>query len=112
MAHNLDRDEVARRVKEAVALIEGDPEIASRLADDMPLFDFGDDPQAALGLDSIDGLELALFLKEQYGVDILADLEDYSLVRTVGDIAQYVIHLVEAKGQPKGQSRPALGGSG
>lgn len=59
----------------------------------MPLFDVNGDGSDNLGLDSLDALELAMSIEQQYGVTVPTDV-DFKELMTVNDIVAYVLRLV------------------
>ncbi len=90
-------DSVLVRVRDLVAEIAGvDP---CDVPDDAPLFDTDKGADGGLALDSLDALKLMLALSEEYGLGDPGDV-DYEMIRTVGDVAEYVCGLKANGGGP------------
>jgi acyl carrier protein len=60
------------------------------IADDLPLFGAG-----GLGLDSLDALQLATALEEQYAVSVPDDKESKGIFRSVETLAAFVMASVK-----------------
>lgn len=81
------KEEISRLRERAIA-----PE---EIPDDMPLFDVNEDGSENLGLDSLDALEIAMSIEEQYGVTVPQDV-DFKELATINDIVTYVILQLHA----------------
>lgn len=81
----VSKDDVVEALRELLGEFEVEPDDVSAEAE----FE-------ALGLDSLDLVELSVKVEDAYEIDISE--EDLEPVRTVGDAADVVIQKVEAKG--------------
>jgi acyl carrier protein len=63
------------------------------IADDMLLFDANQDGSENLGLDSLDALELAMWIEEHHQIAVPRDV-DFKDLGTIDDIVRYVEALV------------------
>lgn len=75
------RSEIKRLIVSELNLAGRDPE---SIEDDAPLFG------GTLGLDSLDALQLAMTLEEQFGVRVPEGDEARSIFRSVRGIAEFV----------------------
>lgn len=96
MAPSVSIEGIVGRVKELLAeMLDG--VAPGDIREDLPLFDVEpwDD---GLGLDSLDSLKLLVALANEYDLDPALEI-DYSRVRTVRQIAEYVHELLTAGGE-------------
>jgi acyl carrier protein len=93
----LDTEAVRAFVKEQIAYLRDNEIAAADIADDQPLS--GDPetaPEGALTLDSLDQVELALAIENEYDIGTPEDL-DFEQFNTVNDIVEFVASLIQAK---------------
>ena len=76
-------EEITRKVKELLIERLNLPLTPEEIADDSALFGLG------LGLDSVDALEIAVGLEQEFGIKVTD--EDMAVFRSVISISQYVI---------------------
>ncbi|MBI1886001.1 MAG: hypothetical protein HYS09_06785 [Chloroflexi bacterium] len=82
-------------IKEQVAYLKEYKVQPSDIADDQPLFSDEDEVvDNSLDLDSLDAVELALAIEEEYKLETPEDI-DIRRFRTVNDIVDFVVELIE-----------------
>ena len=77
------KEELKRLVVENLSLEDMKPE---DIKDDMELF--GDN---GVGLDSLDGVEIVVLLRRQYGLDVKAMQKARDIFRSIDTLAPYVL---------------------
>jgi len=97
MVFDVSIEGIKARVKELLASMVGDLEPGD-IPDDLPLFDVEREADG-LELDSLDGLQLAVALANEYDLDPAVEM-DYSRLRTVQDIAEHLQSLIASGGPP------------
>ncbi|KPI04861.1 acyl carrier protein familyprotein [Actinobacteria bacterium OK074] len=73
---------------------------AGAMTDDTPLWRTEGPERPGLSLDSLDFLELIVFLEEEYGWSVPESRMDLGECRTVGDLAKMVAESVADVGGP------------
>lgn len=94
---HLDTEAVRAFVKEQIAYLRDHEIAAADIPDDQALS--GDPetaPEGALTLDSLDQVELALAIENEYNIGTPEDL-DFERFHTVNDIVDFVVSLVQEK---------------
>ena len=91
------RDEIRAVVKEIIIEIKPHDDGLEDFPDDAPLFDDGEGEPSPVGLDSLDGLDLALNIRERFDLngdefDRLFDSKvDVPPFRNVNDIVDFIL---------------------
>ena len=84
-------------VKEQIAYLKDHQVEPQEVGDQQPLFDDGEETAPdSLGLDSLDGVELAMALESEYDLGTPEDI-DLKHFRTVDDIVNFVVDLLAQK---------------
>lgn len=90
-SHSLDPDQLRSRLKHLIAeLFRLDLADADNIADDEALIG------GSLGLDSLDGLELAMCVEEEFGITITSRAESVSAFTNIASLAGYIQARSEA----------------
>jgi acyl carrier protein len=94
----MDPHSLRRQLKNLVVTSARLPVAPDEIEDDEPLFG------GRFGLDSLDALQLAVGLEEQFGVQVPDDAEGRACFRTIATLSDYVME--HARG---GEGRDAVG---
>ncbi len=98
----MDKDAIRQYVKEQIAFLKDHEIEPSEVRDDQPLFSDEESPaENSLELDSLDGVELALAIEEEYNLGTPEDV-DMKRFRTVDDIVEFVTELLAEKDAGEG----------
>ncbi len=90
----MDAEAIRRYVKEQIAFLKEYQVQASEVGDDQPLFsDQGEASENCLELDSLDAVELAMAVENEYNLGTPEDI-DMKSFRTVDDIVAFVVDLL------------------
>ena len=100
-------DSVRRTIKNIIISIKPLDDGATELADDAPLFSDGSGHPSPVNLDSLDALDLAMSIGDEFGLDneeferLVASDSGLNSLRTVNDITALVVSLLGGAGDPK-----------
>ena len=98
----MDRNAIRQYVKEQVAFLKDHEIEPSEVGDDQPLFSDEENPaENSLELDSLDAVELALAIEEEYNLGTPEEV-DMKRFRTVDDIVEFVTELLAEKDAAEG----------
>ncbi len=109
---DLQADAVRASIKSIIASIKPFEDGFEELADDAPLFDDGSGQPSPVNLDSLDALDLAMSIGDEFGLDndefesLVASDEGFERLRTVNDITDLILAFTQSGGEATG---PAAG---
>jgi acyl carrier protein len=101
---DLHPDSVRATVKDIIISIKPLADGALELADDAPLFSDGSGVPSPVNLDSLDALDLAMSIGDEFGLDneeferLVASDSGLDSLRTVNDITALVVSLLRGEG--------------
>jgi len=96
--------EVKAKVKTLIVSIKPLADGVDELADDAPLFSDGSGTPSPVSLDSLDTLDLAMSIGDEFGLDndeferLIESDEGLENLRTVNDITQLILSLEQSSG--------------
>ncbi len=91
----MDTDAIRSYIKEQIAYLKDHTITPAEVRDDQPLFSDDQEGEAeSLGLDSLDGVELAMALESEFNLGTPEDI-DLKQFRTVDDIVDFVVDLLD-----------------
>ncbi len=94
-------DAVRASIKSIIASIKPLEDGFEELADDAPLFNDGSGRPSPVSLDSLDALDLAMSIGDEFGLDndeferLVASDEGFEKLRTVNDITNLILSLAK-----------------
>ena len=97
-------DSVRAKIKDIIVSIKPLDEGVTELADDAPLFSDGSGHPSPVNLDSLDALDLAMSIGDEFGLDneeferLVASDSGLDSLRTVNDITALVVSLLHGEG--------------
>lgn len=97
-------DAVRASIKSIIASIKPLEDGFEELADDAPLFDDRSGRPSPVNLDSLDALDLAMSIGDEFGLDndefesLVSSDEGFEKLRTVNDITDLILSLINNGG--------------
>ena len=98
-------DAIRATIKSLIASIKPLVNEFEELADDAPLFQNGSGRPSPVNLDSLDALDLAMSIGDEFGLDneefenLVASDEGFERMRTVNDITELILSLTNNGGE-------------
>lgn len=98
-------DAIRASIKSIIISIKPLEDGFEELADDAPLFDDGSGRPSPVSLDSLDALDLAMSIGDEFGLDndefesLVASDEGFERLRTVNDITDLILSLINNGGE-------------
>jgi len=109
-------DAVRASIKSIIASIKPLEAGFDEIADDAPLFSDGSGRPSPVSLDSLDALDLAMSIGDEFGLDndefeeLVASDEGFERLRTVNDSTELILSLIDNGGVGTDSSEAKLEG--